>query len=218
MLLSSPSFSGFLDNLSSNPAAMPAPQPKIEQQQQQARQLRKDVNPYAAQHTQMHMAMIPEQTMDFSMLDLNQDAYSYQPQVFSVLSLPEPSFDVSALSGKSSNFVGKYESADEKIEMPVIERATIKKEEVVEPVIAVDDEFDSDPAFALFTDGPVATPTTGLESIFGGIETEKALARLELVDAEDTDAVAEAALRKVERLCADLDTVAQRLEEMTFRH
>jgi len=100
MLLSSPSFSGFLDTLASNPAAaqtaQAVQQPQQVEQQQQPQRQRKDVNPYAAQQQMQHigMTMIPEQAMDFSMLDLNNDStFSYQPQVFSVLSMPETVID-----------------------------------------------------------------------------------------------------------------------------
>ncbi|KUJ21705.1 uncharacterized protein LY89DRAFT_380751 [Mollisia scopiformis] len=103
MLLSSPSFSGFLDTLASNPAAAQTAQgvvqqPQAQPQQQQQQQLRKDINPYAAQsqmqQQQIGMAMIPEQSMDFSMLDLGNDGFpAYQPQVFSVLSIPEAVID-----------------------------------------------------------------------------------------------------------------------------
>lgn len=223
MLLSSPSFSGFLDNLSQNTASMPAAQPKIEQQQPQqqaqpSRQVRKDVNPYAGQQTQMHMAMIPEQQMDFSVLDLNADAFAYQPQVFSVLSLPEPSFESSVLSGKSSNFVGKFNSEVEKVEMPVIERISVKPEATIEAVPVVDEEFDADPAFALFNDQPVPASSSPLDmtAIFGGIESEKAFARIELVDAQDAAATAEIAMIKVERIFAGMDSVMERLEAMTI--
>jgi len=159
MLLSSPAFSGFLDTLSSNPATQQAPPPQQQApiQHEQPRQVRKDVNPYGAQQQmqqQQHigMVMIPEQAMDFAMLDINADGFGYQPQVYSVLSLPETVIDSSILSGKSSNLVDSLQSEDEKVELPIVERKPVHKlapSAVVEEI--VDEEFDADPAFALFT-------------------------------------------------------------------
>ena len=112
MLLSSPSFSNFLNNLSSQPEMMPQPQPapmKHDPEEQQRRQVPKDVNPFGAPQpqTQMNLAMIPE--MDYS---------NFNPQVFTV-ETPEVPFEIDAsmLSGKSSNFVGSLDS-DDKVVMP----------------------------------------------------------------------------------------------------
>jgi len=239
MLLSSPSFSGFLDNLSSNPAPVAPQQQQRQQQQQQAaptqaeqrpvenRQVRKDVNPYAAQqqmqNQQINFTIIPEQTVDFSMLDLNGDgSYIYQPQVYSVLDMPEVTFDTSILSGKTSNFVGQsYDSDTDKVEIPIVERMPLSETAPVEGACTVDEEFDNDPTFALFSDAPTSlTSETSkdveLNPIFGGIESEKAFARIELVDAAHEESVAIAAMARVERLCQSLEAVTARLEAMTM--
>ncbi|KAM5343074.1 hypothetical protein ACJ41O_014040 [Fusarium nematophilum] len=227
MLLSSPSFSNFLDNLSSNPAAVnQTPQLKVEPQQEQ-RQMPKDVNPYNSQQTQQQqigMAMIPEQTMDFSMLSLD-SSYNFQPQVF-VVDTPElpASIDAAVLSGKTSNFVEPtFESEDEKIEVPVIERPV----EEPRPVQAapVDADFESDPEFALFhtepattTEEPKELDTDGLShvDIFGGIESEKLLSRLELVDASEEETTAAFAMARVQRISASAEAVMSRLELLTI--
>jgi len=224
MLLSSPSFSGFLDNLSTNPNAAQQQQPQsapapVEQRPAENRQVRKDVNPYVAQQQMQHvgMTMIPEQTMDFSMLDLNGDGgFSYQPQVFSVLEVPEVTIDTSILSGKSSNFVGeRFDSEDDKVEMPVIERAPVAKEEAPAATMTViDEEFDADPAFALFADNTNAQSQAAPES--PSIKSEKVLAHIELVDAEVDEAIADAAMAKVQRICAGLEAAAARLEALTI--
>jgi len=233
MLLSSPSFSGFLDTLSTNPAAVPqqqqqqaTPTSATQQTQAENRQVRKDINPYAAQQQmqqeQIGMAMIPEHTMDFSMLDLNGDGgFSYQPQVFSVLSMPEAVIDTSVLSGKTSNFIGRFESEDEKVEMPTIERMPVKEEAPVTlPTPIVDEEFDADPSFALFTDSvsaPVTAPLVKLDTIsFFGIESEKALARIELVDATEDEATAAMAMARVQRLYDSIEAATERLEALTM--
>jgi hypothetical protein len=229
MLLSSPSFSGFLDTLTANPAA----QQQLQQQQQSAqqapqvqeqpRQIRKDVNPYTAQQQmqqqQIGMAMIPEQHMDFSMLDLNTDGqYSYQPQVFSVLSLPETVIDASVLSGKTSNTV-TFASDDEKVEIPIVKRPVSEVASVEAPVV-VDEEFESDPAFALFAESsaPVSTETpAGLEfpniQIFAGIECEKA-SQYSLVVADE--ASSSLALSRAMRRAESMEATFARLELLTL--
>jgi bZIP-type transcription factor MBZ1 len=225
MLLSSPSFSGFLDTLTPNittdpqaaPVAAPAERPA------ETRQIKKDINPYAVQQQmqtqQINMTLIPEHTMDFSILDLNGDgSYSYQPQVFSVLSMPEVAIDSSVLSGKSSNFVRQsFESDDEKVEIPIIERMPTKTEDIPEPT-TVDEEFDSDPTFALFSQLPTParqTPTNlELAPLFGGIESEKVFTRYELVTTTN-DTISALDMARIERLFSSLDVVAARLESMT---
>lgn len=224
MLLSSPSFSGFLDTLSQNPAAaqtaQQVTQPRVEQQQPQ-RQVRKDVNPYAAQQQmqqhQIGMAMIPEHNMDFSMLDLNGDGgYSYQPQVFSVLSMPETVIDTEVLSGKTSNSFIAPASDDEKVELPTIERAPVV-EEPVKAVEVVDEEFDADPAFALFTATPSAVVTIEEEVSepklpfdFSTLSLKPATYELVTVSPAASSS-SSAAMDRVERLSSQIDAVAERL-------
>jgi hypothetical protein len=219
MLLSSPSFSGFLDTLSQNPAAAQqvAPAP-VQQQQQVERKVRKDVNPYSAQQNmqQIGMTMIPEQHMDFSMLDLNSESF-YQPQVFSVLSMPETLIDVETLSGKKSNFV-PMASDVEKVEIPVIDRAPASPVKAVE---VVDDQYDSDPAFALFaasSPAPVTTVTKPQEldisDLIASISVKPVQYEL-VVLSSTSDDEAEAAMRKVERLAASLDRMTESLQHLT---
>jgi len=241
MLLSSPSFSGFLDTLAANPAAVqssqapaavPQPQPQS-QSQLQERQVRKDINPYTAQQQmqqqQIGMAMIPEYTMDFSVLDFTTDgAFSYQPQVFSVLSLPETVIDSEILSGKTSPFSPSLASEGEKVELPVVERMPVSEPEAVTAwteAEEVDEEFDADPAFALFTSSATSPPAPespeldlSVIPLFNGIQPEKAFARFELVVEESTvdDAIANAAMAKVMRLCESLDVVAEKLSALTL--
>ncbi|TVY64212.1 BZIP-type transcription factor [Lachnellula suecica] len=220
MLLSSPSFSGFLDTLSQNPAAaqtaQQVTQPRVEQQQQQQapRQVRKDVNPYAAQQhmQQQHigMTMIPEHNMDFSMLDLNADGgFSYQPQVFSVLSLPETTIDSEVLSGKSSNFA-TLDSATEKVELPTVERMP-EPTVPAKAVEVVDEEFDSDPAFALYASSP-APSTPAFSFDFSTLDISAKPSQYELVVKSSTND--EACMRKMERLAARMDAAAERIANL----
>jgi hypothetical protein len=229
MLLSSPSFSGFLDTLSQNPAAVqPAPAPAAVQQQTDNRVVRKDVNPYAAQQQmqqqQIGMAMIPEQTMDFSMLDLNTDgAYSYQPQVFSVLSLPETVIDSDILSGKTSSF-SPLASEAEKIELPTVERAPESAPAKVEvaPIEEVaDEEFDADPAFALYTNEPAATTVSKPQDLEDVLELLASIPAKEshfelVVESRVSEDEAEAAMRRVDRLCEGIERMADLLKTLTI--
>jgi hypothetical protein len=225
MLLSSPSFSGFLDTLASNPAAAQTAQAVQQPQQQQIeqpqpqRQIRKDINPYAAQQ-QIGMAMIPEHNMDFSMLDLNENgAFSYQPQVFSVLSIPEAVIDTEILSGKSSSF-SPMTSDDEKVELPKVERMPASEPEKVELPVVVDEEFDADPAFALFVPSPATAPVKSSEpeldlSFLANLSLKPS--NLELVVISEVDeATSDAAMRRVERLSADLDACMERLNGLSM--
>ncbi|KAI1461250.1 hypothetical protein F4805DRAFT_477554 [Annulohypoxylon moriforme] len=231
MLLSSPSFSNFLDHLSSNPSAAPQQQAQPEQRQPEPRQVPKDVNPYTAgqqnQHQQIGMVMMPEQTMDFSMLNINSDAFNYQPQVFAVLETPEmPVIDTEALTGKSSNFVGEsFDSDAEKTDVPVFEAPIMPSTKAPEPLETAAEPEVSEHAVAnldgdIYDDETTVTSSKPTEldteslapvDIFGGVESEKTLARLELVGSSDEDVTATIAAKRVERIAANLDTVFARL-------
>src|SRR5204863_2796293 len=118
MLLSSPQFSDFLDSMSTNPA--PAQEQPSRQESRQATAPR-DPNPYAAQQqlqqngAHIGMALIPDNTMNLSTLDLNEGNWAMgnvnsivwattQPQVFAVTEVPEgpavDQFDPTTLSEK----------------------------------------------------------------------------------------------------------------------
>ena len=243
MLLASPSFSNFLDHLSANSAQMPSglvksephqqqPQQQQQQQQQQQpdqRQQPKDVNPYGSQQSQQQigMAMIPEQNMDFSMLSLD-NSYNFQPQVFVVdaIDMPTP-IDTSSLSGKSSNFAEPlHESDDDKIEVPAIERPVERAEPTEVKLAPLDEDFESDPEFALYHSEPAASndePTKELDTdvlsrvdVFGGIEPEKILARYELLDATEEEASAALSMARVQRISDNIESVVSRLELLTM--
>jgi len=226
MLLSSPSFSGFLDTLASNPQAaqtaqaIQQPQPQQQQIEQPQRHIRKDVNPYAAQQQmqqqQIGMAMIPEHNMDFSMLDLNENGAFYQPQVF-VLSLPEAVIDTGILSGKSSSFT-PLASDDEKVELPKVERMPVSKPETIELPAVVDEEFDADPAFALFVSTPATTTIESEPSLDLSFLANLSLkpSNYELVVVPEVDeATADAAMRRVERFAVDMDACLERLSRLS---
>lgn len=178
--------------------------------------------------------MLPEQNMDFAMVGVDAEAYSYQPQVYAVLETPEPLIDASVLAGKSSNFVGEtFDSEhDEKVEMPVIERPMVVEEKLSAPKcpespVVVDEQFENDPEFALYH-GSTVTVTSedktvaeldlgGLvqHDIFGGVESEKMLARYELVDANEEEEAAARAMARFQRLSESMEHVCARLELLT---
>ncbi|KAI1257099.1 hypothetical protein MGN70_000138 [Eutypa lata] len=240
MLLSSPSFSTFLDHLSHNPANVPQQQqqqqqqaPKVEQRQPESQQIPKDANPYGAtQHTQQQtvgMVMIPEQAMDFSMLNIEGDSFNYQPQVFTVLETPDmPQFDASLLAGKASNAVDEAPASDnEKLEAHVIEspvpssieeaQSQETSAEAVPAKVAADldgDIYDDDVAISTPTELNIDNLSTA--DIFGGIESEKAFARYELVDASEEEATAEIIARRVAHLSASLEASLAKLERLTI--
>lgn len=223
MLLSSSSFSTFLDHLSTNSAAIPQAPVKVEAQpEQEQAQVPKDVNPYGGNQSQQQigMAMIPEQTMDYSMLAL--DGYNFQPTVF-VVDMPEipAPIDAGLLAGKTSNFVESFTEDDEKVEAPVIERP-VQAEPVESEITSVDDKFESDPEYALFhaqspasvSESPVPQDLSDV-NIFGGVEAEKALSRFELVDATEEQHTAAYAMARVQRISASAESVVARLELLT---
>ncbi|TQV91689.1 hypothetical protein V2A60_008626 [Cordyceps javanica] len=223
MLLSSPSFSNFLDHLSTNSAAIPQAPVKVEPQpEQEQAQIPKDANPYGNQsQQQIGMAMIPEQSMDYSMLAL--DGYNFQPTVFVVDTpeIPAP-IDAGLLSGKTCTVVESF-TEEEKMEAPVIERP-VQTETVESAVAPVDDKFESDPEFALFHAQP-STPAAecsaspeGLSHVdlFGGIDAEKVLSRFELVDATEGERSAAYAMARVQRIAASAESVVARLELLTL--
>ncbi|KAM3460335.1 hypothetical protein BBAD15_g8325 [Beauveria bassiana D1-5] len=224
MLLSSPSFSNFLDHLSTNSAPIPQVPIKVEPQpEQEQAQIPKDANPYGNQsQQQIGMAMIPEQSMDYSMLAL--DGYNFQPTVFVVDTpeIPAP-IDVSLLSGKTCTIVESF-TEEQKVDVPVIERPV--QTENIEPsyVTPVDDKFESDPEFALFhaqSSPPAAESTVVSEGlshidVFGGIDADKALSRFELVDATEAEHCAVYAMARVQRISASAESVIARLELVTL--
>ncbi|KAL7808899.1 hypothetical protein V8C26DRAFT_412683 [Trichoderma gracile] len=226
MLLASPSFSSFLDKLSSESSVAAQPQVKAEPQQSPEQRAVKDVNPFGAQASQQQigMAMLPEQNLDFSMFNAV-DPF-YQPQVFVVETAEVPSsIESSILSGKTCSFVEQaFQSDDDKVEVPTIERPVEKAPVAKAEPAPVDEEFEADPEFALFhsesaSPCPVSTDldTESLShvDIFGGIEPEKMLSRIELVDATEEEYTAAFAMARVQSISASIGSVVSRLELLT---
>ncbi len=228
MLLSSPAFSTFLNDLSGTGA--PASMPEISRLQaqtpisrSQSAAPRKDVNPsQSTANTHVGMTMIPEEnafqfnaaeSANNGWTDSNMDFRGlYDAQVYAVTEVPQgpavDSMSFAMLHGKASNFVGSYSSYGSKDEPTEIEPMPVSAEKVVMPEIderrSQDVDIDvSDPAFALFIDQPCTSSKPAAvepeDCIFGEIELEKAFGRLELVIAEDPTESQEVSSATIER-------------------
>jgi ribonuclease Z len=248
MLLASPAFSTFLNELSNNPSAAalpsaPASAPAPVQPSNTNQQVRKDANPHRQQQmqqpgdTHVGMTFMPETTLDFSAFEpVNAWGpgmdFGFNAQVFSVTELPQgPTIDAGILSGKTSNFLPTYASDEAKDGAPAIERmpepAVVSAVPVADVPVVEEAEFDeSDPAFALYMDTPTAapkpnTPTEPEFQIFGGVQLEKAFARLDLVvddeNVDEDDTVSAATMARFEAICSSLDAASARIEAVT-RH
>lgn len=169
MLLSSPAFSVFLNDLSGNGVTIPpAPATRTESsnvKSEPIQTLRKDVNPHqaaaqqsASQQTapQIGMALIPETSMpenfNYAAFNPTNNIYTddmdlYDTQVFTVTGLPQgpavDQIDTSILSGKSSDVASLYSTdQDCKDHIPSVERmpASDEAEIAVVPQDSCDDE------------------------------------------------------------------------------
>jgi len=171
--------------------------------------------------------MIPEQSMDMSMLRLENDgSFNYQPRVFALLETPEmpASFDAGILSGKQSNFVGEQFDSEDNVQAPVIDRPVLEKsmEPAAPEMPAVDPEFESNPDFALYHAAPTTEVSAETEAegswrvnIFGGLEPEKVLARYELLDASQEEQNAIVAMARVQRISERLESTWERINNLT---
>ncbi|RCI15743.1 hypothetical protein L249_3233 [Ophiocordyceps polyrhachis-furcata BCC 54312] len=209
MLLSSPSFSNFLDHLSTNPQVKSEPQ----QEEQLPADAPKDSNPRNGQQShqeQIGMVMVPEHTVDLPQLSL--DNYNFQPQVFVVVDTPQ--VDISVLSGKTGDFVDDpVQEGDCKVSMPAIERPD-ESLKVTQSGASDDDEFERDPEYALFNSEPVReTNDDDGSGIVSGIESNT-LSSDPHVDTEPEEVAAQA-MARVKRIRAELEPLVSRLELLT---
>ena len=165
MLLGSPHFNNFLNEMEGPQQQQPAqPQQQSQQPAQTNMQAMPKENTNRGQEFQMqqnaqpNMVMMPNQGMDPNMamntagwntgIDMNFGNTS----VFAVMEVPEgPALDAEMLSGKSSSFVPE----SSKNEAPILETPTSSPSQsdigVSNPDVEIDE---SDPAFALFVDAP----------------------------------------------------------------
>ncbi|KXJ96705.1 hypothetical protein Micbo1qcDRAFT_191385 [Microdochium bolleyi] len=233
MLLSSSSFSTFLDQMGTAPTAITQPQqqaPVVEQRQGENQQIPKDVNPYVAslaqqtQPQQIGMAMIPETSMDFSMLNMdNSTSYSYQPQVFTVLETPSfAGLDAATLSEKPSVVCSGLEDVCTEVKTMAPQFETPVPSTLAKPVAPKctarnngSDNEAGDLDGDIFDDEQDASAIDISSLIFGTISSEKSRPQYQLVDASVHEAEAAVALRKVEKLSASLEATMARLNMLT---
>ncbi|KAL8918220.1 MAG: hypothetical protein Q9208_007496 [Pyrenodesmia sp. 3 TL-2023] len=193
MLLESPAFSSFLNELSGtdgqagNLSAIPQqkePPPKVEDTQPEAP---KDVNPHqqpshgqkTQANAQVGMTSMPETYSNYNAANIawtgNVDSSLYDAQVYTLTSMPEgPTFDIldtGLLSGKSSSFAGSAVYHEAKAEYPFIEHSSPRYEEVkaqsprIEDPSQIDIELDdSGPPYSLYEDTSPPPRVTGARS------------------------------------------------------
>ena len=251
-MISTPNFAGYMQEqvLGAGQQNMASPQSaQPRQRQRSVQQYGMPIIPEQSQTLQLadvltEDALFPDDSMnDFGSMPMlstqnsNEfDMFTENTGIFAVLDTPQPCIDIATLSGKTSNFVGQqqeFESHEDKLEMPALEKgpAALAQPAIADKVdtsSAVDEEFDNDPAFALYhqtadaepagSDKPVELDTDGLShvDVFGGIELEKVFERYELVDASEEEVGAAVAMERVQRISSTVESVLARLELMTI--
>ena len=241
MLLSSPHFSNFLNELSSSGGSLPSVNQHTNAQQlhqnQQSAPTRKDINP-AQQSTNMHigLAMIPESPYEFTATESTNNDWApsntvgFDQQVYAVTSIPEePVIDTDSLSGKSiieplSSFGSDKDEAPQVEYLPEV--SPMGQPIATEPPASEHDiDFDNiDPVLALYTDRPSASTARVAiqreldpeDRIFGHVALEKAFERLELViideNADNEQELGTATIEKFERIRSRMDSLGARVE------
>ncbi|PWY86797.1 hypothetical protein BO70DRAFT_360507 [Aspergillus heteromorphus CBS 117.55] len=234
MLLSSPNFSQFLDEMGPNGVSIPShvqphphsqhhQHPQQPQPQQQPSQQQAPLSQPPMQQPQVGMVMVPNQGLDVSAMGLNNGGWNSgidmnygNANVFAVLEVPEPVIDTEALSRKSPS-LGEYclpSIPSSKDEAPVLESMpTLVKAEgqstigVENPDIVIDE---SDPAFALFTDNPAASISEST-TLFSGVPAGKTTPAFELVVAGEV----RDSSKRFAHLCHSMEAAFERVSMMT---
>lgn len=228
MLLGSPHFANFLnempDSVPAQVQALQQPQQQPQQQQPQAQQQQAPVPKETAvsrapefqmqQNPQVSMVMVPNQNMDASMMsggwNSGIDMNFGNASVFAVLDVPEgPALDIETLSGKFSSPVSAPEPSKEMapvIERPESDNQTQKSDiGTLNPDVEIDE---SDPAFALFVDSPATSETSSDELVFD-VPSQKTDSQYELV-VDTTNAQA-----RLNMLCSSMEAAFERVSSVT---
>lgn len=224
LLLSSPAFSSFLNDLSTNglPASISAQNQSSQSVTQQPQsQIPKFATPQPSINT------ITEEELDFNSLEGNSNwqsgiDFNAAPQVFAVIDIPEgPVIDIDALAAKPAIF-SECQRQD-KNTVPIFKPAPttdhVKQQYVCDDSIEMDE---SDPAFALYADLPTKFSEPECQDS-GSIQFEKATETFELVcyneenSEQDGEAVSSATMARFEHLCSCLDSLSLRLESFVSR-
>ncbi|KAL4788564.1 hypothetical protein BJX76DRAFT_344709 [Aspergillus varians] len=233
MLLSSPNFSQFLDEMNVN--GLPSIQPQLSQQPQpptisqtpvQQPNLPKEPTPnhgqqefqMQQQNSQIGMMMVPSQSIDVATMNMNSGGWNTgidvnfgNAPVFAVLEVPEPHvLDTDALSGKPSGFDGmSFPEASSSKDAPLGEHFPVDGSEEQTPVDAgeLNVEVDeSDPVLGLFSDQPKQSVSeVSQSSSFDGIASGKS-AVFEIVVENDSRTAA----NRLAHLCNSMEDAFQR--------
>ncbi|KAF9883501.1 hypothetical protein FE257_003415 [Aspergillus nanangensis] len=211
MLLSSPHFSHFLEEMNANGLPLPSQsqqsQPQVQQPQPPAMtqapmqsSMPKEANSshgsqeFAVQQPpQPGMVMMPHQGLDVSAMGLATGGWNSgidmnygNASVFAVLEVPEPpAIDTDLLTCKSSGIGSSFpHGASSKDEAPMMELSPVVDEPKGDIGVENPDiEIDeSDPAFSLFVNSPpTTTARQPLENSFSGIRLDKSAPTFELI-------------------------------------
>ncbi|KAL9026765.1 MAG: hypothetical protein Q9196_004623 [Gyalolechia fulgens] len=240
MLLESPAFNSFLNELSgtdgqvatsSATSQQNAPAPTVEGLQPEPR---KDVNPHQPspqvqgdqRSAQVGMALIPETYHIVNPMNTpwteNMDSSLYDAQVYTVTSMPEgpaiDHYDTSLLSGKSTGSMGSFVSDEAKQEVPTIEHPSPRYEEALSQIALVGDSKssnarldDSDSGFGISDD--VLPP-----SYSPAKQLEQPLDQLGLTIVEHKNEIGQVSAASMERFirfCAAMKGPSERVASVT---
>ncbi|EON69967.1 hypothetical protein W97_09232 [Coniosporium apollinis CBS 100218] len=244
-ILRHPAFHPFLEDLSrdesiTKPSAAPAPTPAPARRDSSIYGLAQQPHLQAPSHHQTNshvgMTLIPETPLDMSLLNLgntwtmpNGLPFTFQqPRVFAVTELPEgpaAPLDVAALSGKGEAYSDEPEAeeaeSDLKHDYPVVNSAPA--EVAIELSDANVDEDDGNPSFALYVNTPApastvpASATSASEPKAITIESSKSSRFALVTSEEDCDDTEQSLMERLERMCARIEPVHQRLQNTTSR-
>lgn len=244
-ILRHPAFHPFLEDLSrdesiTKPSAAPAPTPAPARRDSSIYGLAQQPHLQAPSHHQTNshvgMTLIPETPLDMSLLNLgntwtmpNGLPFTFQqPRVFAVTELPEgpaAPLDVAALSGKVEAYSDEPEAeeaeSDLKHDYPVVDSAPA--EVAIELSDAEVDEDDGNPSFALYVNTPApastvpASATSASEPKAITIESSKSSRFALVTSEEDCDDTEQSLMERLERMCARIEPVHQRLQDTTSR-
>jgi hypothetical protein len=219
MLLSSQAFSGFLNELSQNGMPAPAATAAAASSQPQPQPTKKDINPHQAtrqaqnQPTQVGLTIIPETTVDFSMLDStstsnwNAGFGMNSFQVCAVTELPEgPAIDTDFLSGKKSFDLTESATSAAK-DYPVLQFPPVTRQQDFDlPATRVDENVEIDEAaLTLFFDQSKTTASAVVERAITSDEASSHDLSTSVQPGTEDPATEEERWEKLERMCSILD-------------
>lgn len=228
MLLGSPHFTSFLndmpDTLPSQMAAPQQPQQQIQHQQAAPQPTMPATIPKEAstprpqefqmqQTPQVTMAMVPNQGMDASMMTSNGwnsgiDMNYGNASVFAVLDVPAgPELDIEALCGKSISPI-----SSDKIEAPVLDLPEIPDLDALTQ--KSDASFSAGSESDLFADSPASSTFADDELVFDGIPSKKCSPSYELV-VDSPNEVTEADKNRLRSLCQSMHAAFERVSLAT---